>query len=199
MQQNNLKEKSATGDKANIKKSLFSTRMLAGTAIFAALSYGVSFLEFSLFPASAVAFLKLDFSNVFIMLAGFMYGPISALMLGVIKELLCLIGSSTFGVGQIANMAVILVYVIPPSIIYMWKKGIKWVVISLIIACVLQIITALLVNRFITFPLYGMADMFNSVVWLLVAFNAIKSVSVSAITVLLYKRIGYVFEKIKIK
>lgn len=199
MQQNNLKEKSATGDKANIKKSLFSTRMLAGTAIFAALSYGVSFLEFSLFPASAVAFLKLDFSNVFIMLAGFMYGPISALMVGVIKELLCLIGSSTFGVGQIANMAVILVYVIPPSIIYLWKKGIKWVIISLVIACVLQIITALLVNRFITFPLYGMADMFNSVVWLLVAFNAIKSVSVSAITVLLYKRIGYVFEKIKIK
>ena len=96
-------------------------------------------------------------------------------------------------------MAVILVYVIPPSIIYLWKKGIKWVIISLVIACVLQIITALLVNKFITFPLYGMAAAFDSVMWLLVAFNAIKSVSVSAITVLLYKRIGYLFEKIKIK
>ena len=200
MQQNNLKnEQKSASTTLSARKKLFSTRMLAGTAIFAALSYGVSFLEFSLFPASAVAFLKLDFSNVFIMLAGFMYGPISALMVGVIKELLCLIGSSTFGVGQIANMAVILVYVIPPSIIYLWKKGIKWVIISLVIACVLQIITALLVNKFITFPLYGMAAAFDSVMWLLVAFNAIKSVSVSAITVLLYKRIGYLFEKIKIK
>lgn len=180
-------------------KPLFSTRMLAGSAIFSAIAYGISFLEFAVFPTTPVFFLKLDFSNVFIMLAGFMYGPISALLVGIIKELLCLIGSQTFGVGQIANMAVILVYVIPPSIIYLWKKGIKWVIISLIIACVSQIITALLVNRFITFPLYGMADVFPTVIWLIVAFNAIKSVSVSLITVLLYKRIGYVFEKIKIK
>ena len=180
-------------------KPLFSTRMLAGTAIFAAFSYGASFFEFALFPASIVPFLKLDFSNVFIMLAGFMYGPISALMAGVIKELLCLIGSSTFGIGQIANMAVILVFVIPPSIIYLWKKGIKWVIISLLIACVLQVVTALLVNKFITFPLYGMAQIFDDALGLLIAFNVIKSVSVSIITVLLYKRIGFVFEKIKIR
>ena len=202
MEENNRKEQEVTQTENKQKaklKPLFSTRMLAGTAIFAALSYGVSFLEFSVFPASMVAFLKLDFSNVFIMLAGFMYGPISALFVGIIKELLCLIGTSTFGVGQIANMAVILVYVIPPSIIYMWKKGIKWVIISLLIACVLQIITALLVNKFITFPLYGMAEFFDGVVWLILAFNAIKSVSVSIITVLLYKRVGYVFEKIRIK
>ena len=180
-------------------RPLFSTRMIAGIAIFTALAYGVSFLEFALFPASAVAFLKLDFSNVFIMLAGCMYGPIAALFVGVIKELLCLIGSSTFGVGQIANMAVILVYVLPPSIIYMFKRGIKVVIFTLAISCVLQTITALLVNRFITFPLYGMAHVFDSVVWLLIAFNIIKSVSVSVLTVLLYTRIGFVFEKIKIK
>ena len=180
-------------------RPLFSTRMIAGIAIFTALSYGVSFLEFALFPASAVAFLKLDFSNVFIMLAGFMYGPIAALFVGVIKELLCLIGSSTFGVGQIANMAVILVYVLPPSIVYMFKRGIKVVIISLVVSCIVQTVVALLVNKFITFPLYGMAQAFDGVMWLLVAFNVIKSVSVSILTVLLYKRIGFVFEKIKIK
>ena len=180
-------------------RPLFSTRMIAGIAIFTALAYGVSFLEFALFPASAVAFLKLDFSNVFIMLAGFMYGPIAALFVGVIKELLCLIGSSTFGVGQIANMAVILVYVLPPSIVYMFKRGIKVVIISLAVSCIVQTVVALLVNKFITFPLYGMAQAFDGVMWLLVAFNVIKSVSVSILTVLLYKRIGFVFEKIKIK
>lgn len=184
-----------------IKKSrpLFTTRALAGCAIFTALAYGVSFLEFSLFPASIVPFLKLDFSNVFIMLAGFMYGPIAALLVGVAKELLCLIGSSTFGVGQIANMAVILIYVLPPSIVYMFKRGIKVVIISLSISCVLQTVLALIVNRFITFPLYGMLAIFNQAFWFLVAFNIIKSVSVSILTVLLYKRVGFVFEKIKIR
>lgn len=181
------------------KKPIFTTKSIAGMAIFTALSFGVSFLEFSVFPASAVAFLKLDFSNAFIMLAGFMYGPIAAIFVGVIKELLCLIGTQTFGVGQIANMIVILVYVIPPAIVYTRKKGIKVVIISLSLACVLQVVTALMVNKFITFPLYGMADAFDSVVWLILAFNVIKSVSISILTVLLYKRIGYVFEKIKIK
>lgn len=196
-----MKEKTQQTSKkqTKLKRPLFSTRMLAGTAIFTALSYGVSFFEFALFPASIVPFLKLDFSNVFIMLAGFMYGPIAALMAGIIKELLSLIGTSTFGVGQVANLLVILVYVIPPSIIYLWKKGIKCVIISLLLACVLQVVTAILVNKFITFPLYGMAQIFNDAFWLLVAFNVIKAVSVSVITVLLYKRIGYVFEKIKIK
>lgn len=180
-------------------KKAFTTRSIAGMAIFVALSYAVSFLEFSLFPTSAVFFLKLDFSNVFIMLAGFMYGPLAALCVGIMKELLCLIGSSTFGVGQIANALIILVYVIPPSIVYLKHKGLKVVIISLVCACVLQTITALLVNRFITFPLYGMAQAFAPSFWLIVAFNVIKSVSVSVVTVLLYKRISYVFEKIKIR
>jgi riboflavin transporter FmnP len=96
-------------------------------------------------------------------------------------------------------MAIILVYVIPPAIVYAKKKGIKIVLISLAISCVLQTIAAVFVNKFITFPLYGMAEVFDSVVWLIVAFNVIKSVSVSVLTVLLYKRIGYVFEKINIR
>ncbi len=181
------------------KKPLFSTRSIAGMAIFTALAYGVSFLEFSLFPTSAVFFLKLDFSNAFIMLAGFMYGPLAALFVGILKELLCLIGSSTFGVGQIANMIIILVYVLPPAIVYTFKKGIKTVTIMLVLASVLQTAAALVVNKFITFPLYGMAEIFDEEIWLIIAFNVIKAVSVSMITLLLYKRIGYLFEKINIK
>lgn len=181
------------------KKPIFSTRMIAGVAIFTAIAYGVSFLEFSLFPASVVPFLKLDFSNVFIMLAGFMYGPVAAILSGVIKELLCLIGTQTLGVGQVANMVVILVYALPPAIIYAHKKGIKVVIASLSFACVLQIVAGVLVNKYVNFPLYGMESVFEQAVWLIVAFNAIKSVSVSALTVLLYKRVGYVFERINIK
>ena len=195
----NANDKSKQSEQQKKRAPLFSTRSIAGMAIFSALSYGISFLEFSLFPSSAVFFLKLDFSNVFIMLAGFMYGPLSALFVGIIKELLCLIGTQTLGVGQIANFVVILAYVIPPSIIYLFKKGIKWVILSLLLACVLQVVFALLTNKFITFPLYGMAEAFDPSFWLILAFNVIKSVSVSIITILLYKRISYVFEKIKIR
>lgn len=189
-------ENQSNGEKKEALAPLLSTKMIAGIAIFTALSYGISFLEFSLFPASAVAFLKLDFSNVFIMLAGFTYGPIAGLIVGLIKELLCLIGTSTFGIGQIANFLVVIVYVLPPAIVYRHKKGIKTVIIMLIIACVLQISLALLVNKFITFPLYGLADLYDSVFWLLLAFNAIKSISISVLTIILYKRVSSIIKRI---
>ncbi len=196
-----LKEKNdqPVESKKKREKRTFTTKSLAGMAIFTALSYGVSFLEFSIFPSSPVFFLKMDFSNVFIMLAGFMYGPIAVVFVGIIKELLCLIGSTSFGIGQIANFIVILAFVLPPSIIYNKKKGIKVVILSLILACVLQIIFAMLANKFITFPLYGMDVVFDQCFWLILAFNAIKSVTISVITILLYKRISYVFEKMKIR
>lgn len=178
-------------------KNVFSTKNIAGMAVFAALAYLISFLEIPLFPAAP--FLKLDFSNVFIMLAGFMYGPLPAVMVGVVKELLCLIGTSSFGVGQIANMLVICAFVLPPSITYLFKKGLKWVIITLFFSCLLQTAVALLVNKFITFPLYGMSDAFNGLVWVIIGFNLIKSVSVSVITVLLYKKVSYIFKKINLQ
>lgn len=178
-------------------KNVFSTKNIAGMAVFAALAYLISFLEIPLFPTAP--FLKLDFSNVFIMLAGFMYGPLPAVMVGVVKELLCLIGTSSFGVGQIANMLVICAFVLPPSITYLFKKGLKWVIITLSFSCLLQTVVALLVNKFITFPLYGMSDAFNGLVWVIIGFNSIKSVSVSVITVLLYKKVSYIFKKINLQ
>lgn len=183
-------------------KNVFTTKNIAGMAVFAALAYIISFLEIPLFPAAS--FLKLDFSNVFIMLAGFMYGPLPAVLVGAVKELLCLIGTSSSGVGQIANMLVICAFVLPPSITYLFKKGLKWVIITLSFSCLLQTAVALLVNKFITFPIYSQifsmpVDYFNEVVWLIIGFNLIKSVSVSVITILLYKKVSYIFKKINLQ
>lgn len=186
-----------TNEQEQSSKKPFGARKIAGIAIFTALAYCISFLEFAIFPQ--VPFLKIDFSNVFIMLAGFMYGPIVALFVGVVKELLRLIGSSTFGVGEIANFSIILAYVLPPTIFYVKFKGRKVVYCLLAVACLMQTAVALLVNKFITFPLYGMADLFNSVVWFLVAFNLIKSILVSLLIIVLYKRIGRIFERMNIK
>ena len=62
------------------------TRQIVGTALFAALSFAVSLLEFPIFPAAS--FLKLDFSAVFVLLGGFMYGPIAGIIVCAVKELI---------------------------------------------------------------------------------------------------------------
>ena len=189
-------------------KDVFTTKNIAGMAIFTALAFLCYCIipEIPIFPGTPANFLKLDFSNVFIMLAGFMYGPIPALIITVVKEALHLPFGTTMGVGELANVIMTVAFVIFPSIIYRRKKGIKTVILALVVACILQIAFSLLVNRFINFPffvwLYEMPisapEFFASLWWYVLLFNVIKSVSISVVTLIVYKRVKYLFEIIKI-
>ncbi len=178
------------------KKDFFSASKIAKLAIFSALAFVVTFLEFPIFPAAP--FLKLDFANVFIMLSGFMFGPVSAIIVSFIKELLSLLKSSTGGVGEIANFVMTLSFVLVPSTVYRYKKGIRVVIFCFIVATFLQSGVALLANRFINFPLFmgdGAAAAFSEL-WIYVfAFNIIKGVAISIVTLLLYKRISWLLNK----
>jgi riboflavin transporter FmnP len=75
------------------------------------------------------------------------------------------------------------------------------VCLTLSIACVLATGVALLTNRFVNFPLYmgdGAAVAFQEFFWIIVAFNFIKTVSVSILTFLLYKRLSNFLKTLKI-
>ncbi len=180
-------------------KGRFSAKRLALMAVFVALSYVVSFLEIPIFPAAP--FLKLDFGNVFILLISFLLGPVEGVLVCLLKEGLRMLGSSSGGVGELANVVVTSVYLLVPAVAYRFHKGLKTVIPSLAAACVLGTATALLTNRFINFPLYmgaGAASVFADLFWIIVAFNLIKTVSVSVFTLLLYKRLSNFLKKWKI-
>ncbi len=175
-----------------------TTKMLAGTGIFSAIAFVVSFLEFPVFPAAP--FLKLDFSLVFILLCGFTFGPISGVTASLIKELLrFMIGSSTGGVGEVANFVLTVLFIVVPTIVYYYKKGIAIVIITLIIACFIYTGASLLTNRFINFPLFmgeKAGEVFASLYPYVLFFNLIKSVAVSLITFLVYKKISTLIKRI---
>ncbi len=165
-----------------------TAKKIAYIAMFSALAYAISFLEFPIFPGAS--FLKIDFSNVFILIGGFSLGPIASVIILLVKESLRLITSSTGGIGEIANFIIGFSFVAFPTVLYRFKKGFKVVIITLIIATLLQVLTALPVNKFINFPLYGVpGEAFKGSVWYIVAFNLIKGVLISIITILLYKRV----------
>ena len=89
-------------------QKMFSAKRCAVMALFAAMSLVVSFFEFPIFPAAP--FLMLDFGNCFIMLVGFLLGPIEGLIVCVIKETLrILLKNGTGGVGACCGTA--------------WQKG----------------------------------------------------------------------------
>ncbi len=180
-------------------KQRFSGKRMTLMAVFIALSYVVSFLEIPLFPAAP--FLKLDFGNVFILLISFLLGPVEGVFICLGKETLRMIGSSSGGVGELANMLVTCTYILLPSIAYRFHKGLKVVIPSLCVACLLGTGMALISNRFINFPLYmqdNAAAIFRQLFWYIVAFNLVKTVAVSILTILLYKRLSNFLKKMKI-
>lgn len=173
---------------------IFTGRRIALAAMFTAVAYGLSFLEFPIFPTAP--FLKLDFSFSVQLIGAYMLGPVLGEMIVLIVQLLRLLTSSTGGVGELANFVAATCFVFVPSLIYVFKKGLPTVFISLIIGTVLQIGASLLSNRFLTFPLYmgdGAQAAFSSMFWFIVAFNAIKCAANAIITLLLYKRLKKLF------
>ena len=183
--------------KQSLKKR-FSAKRIALMAVFVALSYGVSFLEIPIFPAAP--FLKLDFGNVFILLISLLLGPIEGVIVCALKECLRLIGSSSGGVGELANMAVTTAYILLPALVYRFRKGLKYVVPCLVAACFIGTGAALLANRFINFPLYmgaGAKQAFVSLWGYVLGFNLIKTAAVGILTALLYKRLSNFLKKLK--
>ncbi len=169
----------------------FSAPRLAYMALFTALAYAVTFLEFPIFPATP--FLKLDFSNVFFLIEGFIFGPVEAAVSIGIKECLSLLDSQTAGVGEIANFIMSFAYVLIPATGYRFLKGRKWVCVFLVAAATVQIGVSMLVNRYVNFPFYGKlfgfdgAETFRNTWEFVVLFNLIKSVSIGGVVFLIYK------------
>lgn len=179
----------------------FTATRIAYLALFTALAYVLylPWFEFYIFPA--VSFMKIDFSNVFVMIAGLSLGPVAGVVVGVLKEILhALTFSQTVGVGELANILIMLPYVLIPSVIYKKRKGIKAVLIMMACACAAQVVWSVPVNYLLTFPFYlnlythsawadGMRFYLGVWYWAML-FNLIKSLLITLAVMILYKSIS---------
>lgn len=179
------------------KKTYFTAKNLALTGVFAALAFGVSLLEFPLFPAAP--FFKLDFSFAVILLSAYILGAIGGEIVAVVSIGLHLLVSSSSGVGELANFIMAQIFAILPSIAYSYKRTFKTVIITLPAAIIVNCGIALLCNRYLLFPLFfgdGAAAQFKEFRVFALALNLIKGVSNAIITILLYKRLKNLLNKI---
>lgn len=181
-------------------KQFFSARKIATLGMFTALSFAISLLDFPIFPQAS--FLKLDFSLVFVMLMGFAFGPVEAVIVLVIKELLRIPLGSTGGIGELANMIMGFGFILIPSVAYYFKKGLKVVIPTLIAGIILQTAAALVCNRYITFPLYmgsKAQEYFDKLYYFVIFFNLIKGAAISVLCVVMYKYLSKALKKLQIK
>ncbi|MBR6736989.1 MAG: ECF transporter S component [Clostridia bacterium] len=189
-------------------KNFFSAKRMALIGVFVALSYAVSFLEIPM-PLFGATFLKLDFGNVFISLIAFLLGPIEGVIVCLLKEGLRCLTSTSLCAGELANFITTSVFILLPSILYKFRRNLKTVIVTLSISCVIATGVALLVNRFIVFPVYAhlfggnifgltVVEAFNAFYLGILIFNFIKTVSVALLTMLLYKRLSNLIKKLEV-
>lgn len=189
-------------------KRRFTAKRIAFMAIFVALSYAVSFLEIPM-PIFGAEFLKLDFGNVFILLISFLLGPVEGVIVCLLKESLRCISSSSLCAGELANFLITSSFLLLPAILYQYRKSLKTVISTLCIGSLIATGVALLANRFLIFPTYaylfggsifGMTvqEAFEKFWGAVLIFNVVKTVAVSLLTILLYKRLSNFLKKWKI-
>ena len=187
--------KRGLGDKI---KGYFTATRISYLAVFTALSFILRLPWFEFYIIPAVNFLKVDFSGVFVMIAGFALDPLSGIIVSVLKEILYGVAfSQTVGVGEVANIIIMLPYILIPTLLYRKHKGIKAVLIAIVIGCVAQVVWSVPVNYLLTFPFYlnlyahmswqdGM-EFYLSVWYWAFLFNFVKTVLISIVTMLIYK------------
>ena len=179
------------------KQPYFTAKKIAVIAVFTALAFGVSLLEFPIFPAAP--YFKLDFSFAVLLLASYSLGALAGEIVAVLSIALHLLVSSSAGAGEVANIIMAQVFAVLPAVVYKYHRNFKTVVISLCVAIVVNCGLGLLSNRFLIFPLFfgdGAAENFNAVWYFALAFNFIKGLANAVITILLYKRLKFLLNKI---
>lgn len=200
---------------AATKPKIFTTKVIAKTAILGAVAFVLMMFDFSLpiFPS----FYKLDFSEVAVLVGGFAMGPIPAVAIEALKIVLnCLFqGSSTAYVGEVANFLIGCAFCVPASLIYRKSKTKKHAIQGLIIGALCMTAAGVVLNYFVLLPAYsffyhmdmdvliGMGtaiipaikDRLGFVLLATTPFNLIKGAVVSLLTMLIYKHISPILHR----
>ncbi len=186
-------------------KRVMSTRVIAQIGILAAISYFLRFIEIPIpiFPS----FLKIDLSDVVAVFGGLSMGTLPGFLIVVIKNLLqAVTGSTTGGVGEIANILIAGPYVLMICWMCRNAKTYKNVLIGGVLGTIAMAIVGAVVDYYIVFPLYAfvmpmdviinmgtvlnpkVTDLFTFMIWIVIPFNIVKGAIMTVVILPLYKK-----------
>ena len=190
----------------NVKQTKISTRLIAQIGILSAIAYLLRFFEIPLpiFPP----FLRIDLSDVVAVFGGISMGPVAGFIIVVVKNLLqAITGSTTGGVGEIANILIAGPYVLMICLFCRKVKSYKNVLMGAVLGTIVMAIVGAVVDYFIVFPLYAViipmdaiiqmgtvlnprvTDLFSFMIWLVVPFNIVKGAIMTVVILPLYKKV----------
>lgn len=196
-------------------KQGFSVKALTKIGALSAVAGVLMLLEMPLWFAPN--FYKLDFSEIPVLIGAFALGPIAGMTIELIKILLNFVlnGTVTGGVGEIANFLIGCALIVPAGYIYKRNKTTKNAILGMVVGTLVLTVVGALLNYFVLLPVYAkvfgapiqafidmgkalnpyIVDLKTFILFSVVPFNLLKGIVVSAITLLIYKRISPILHR----
>ena len=135
-----------------MQNSTSKVRVLTGTAMLGAVAAVLMYLEFPI-PIMP-AFVKLDVSELPALIASFAYGPVSGILVCLIKNLIKLPSTSTAAVGELFNFVMGALFVGVAGIVYKKNKTRKGAIIGAVAGALIMALVSLPYNYFVVYPAY---------------------------------------------
>ncbi len=196
------------------RESKVGVRFIVQVGMLSAIAVVLMLFEIPL--PFAPAFYEIDFSEVPVMVGGFVMGPFAGAMIELVKILanLVLTGTDTAGVGELANFIIGCSLCVPAAIIYKRNHTRKGALAGMAVGTVLMTILGSAINALVLLPVYakafgmpidalvGMGTAVNAhitslstfVIFAVAPFNLLKGTLVSLVVLIIYKKISSIFK-----
>lgn len=196
-----------------LNQQVLTTRNMVKISVLAVISMVLMFFDISVWFAPS--FLKLDISDLPALIGAFAMGPMAGVLVQLVKNILSLLieGSMTGGVGELSNFLVGSTLVYTAGSIYSRKRTFKNAILGMLFGVLAMTTFASLSNYFVVFPLYSklmpldkiieaagllnkyVVDYKSLILYAVVPFNLLKGTVVSAVTLLIYKKVSPILHK----
>lgn len=177
-------------------------KKLVSMAMLCAIAYTVMLLSKIVFaPLTVAGFLTLDLKDVIIAIGGFIYGPLSSVVLSVVVSVIEMFTVSDTGpIGLLMNVLSTIAFVCPAAYFYKKRHSIPSVISGLVVGGLLMTAVMLLWNYLITpaymkIPRQVVAGMLLPI---FLPFNLIKSAINGVLTMFFYKPVVTALRKARL-
>lgn len=130
----------------NIRFIVMTGVLSAVSAVLMMLSFSVPFMP---------SFIKMDFSELPALIATYSMGPISGVLVCLIKNLINLPMTSTGGVGELSNFLLGVCLVLPAGLVYRFRKNRRAAFLAALAGSAIMGLASLPINYFLTYPIYS--------------------------------------------
>ena len=196
-----------------LSRETWNTKVMVKVSVLATIGMILMFFDMSV--GFAPSFLKLDFADLPALIGAFAMGPMAGVLVQLVKNLLSLMieGSATGGVGELSNFIVGSILVYSAGFVYYRKKTFNMAVLGLAVGVITMTLAATVSNYFLVFPIYAkimpldqiiemgskvnkyVVDYKSLILFAVVPFNLLKGTAVSALTLLMYKKVSPILHK----